>query len=96
MEGTDVLVHVEASYRKASSIPTLAPTGGELRTLLKHPASAAGTESSLLEPEVACAGGRSVLLATRISVDDEEETTATALLVFGEEGVSEGAPARIL
>ncbi|MFJ8862158.1 PQQ-binding-like beta-propeller repeat protein [Streptomyces sp. NPDC102451] len=85
MEGTDVLVHVQASYRKAGSIATLAPTGGELRTLLKHPASAAETESSLFEPKVAYAGGRSVLLATRISADDdEEEMAATALLVFGE------------
>ncbi|MFE4215151.1 PQQ-binding-like beta-propeller repeat protein [Streptomyces sp. NPDC056844] len=85
MEGTDVLVHVEASSRTAGSIATLAPTGGELRTLLKHPASAAGTESSLFTPEVAYEGGRSVLMASRISADDdEEEMAATALLVFGE------------
>uniref|UniRef100_A0AAU1LSC6 PQQ-binding-like beta-propeller repeat protein n=1 Tax=Streptomyces sp. NBC_00148 TaxID=2903626 RepID=A0AAU1LSC6_9ACTN len=85
MEGTDVLVHVEASYRTPGSVAALAPTGGELRTLLKHPASAAETESSLFEPEVAYEGGRSVLMATRISADDdEEEMAATALLVFGE------------
>ncbi|MFG2588967.1 hypothetical protein [Streptomyces sp. NPDC048438] len=49
------------------------------------------------EPEGASAGGRSLLLTTRISADDdEEETAATALRLFGEEGVPEGVPARIL
>ncbi|MFF5899441.1 PQQ-binding-like beta-propeller repeat protein [Streptomyces argenteolus] len=85
MEKGKVLVHVEAVYRGGGEIGTLAPSSGTYATLLKHPASAAGTESSLFVPKVAYREGRSYLLPQRISQDeDEEEKAATAVLVYGE------------
>ncbi|WP_406394563.1 PQQ-binding-like beta-propeller repeat protein [Streptomyces sp. NBC_00887] len=84
MEGTDVLIHVRASYSKGGGIALIAPTGGAPRMLLKHPASGAPTESLIFAPKAACAGGRSFLLPGRISSDeDEEEKAQTALMVFG-------------
>ncbi|MFD9539747.1 PQQ-binding-like beta-propeller repeat protein [Streptomyces sp. NPDC060022] len=84
MEGADVLLYVRASYRKGGALAVIAPTGGAPRTLLQHPASGAATESSLFAPKAAYAGGRSFLVPTRISSDeDEEEKAMTALMVFG-------------
>ncbi|MFD4690478.1 PQQ-binding-like beta-propeller repeat protein [Streptomyces sp. NPDC058463] len=84
MEGADVLLYVRASYRKGGALAVIAPTGGAPRTLLQHPASGAATESSLFAPKTAYAGGRSFLVPTRISSDeDEEEKAMTALMVFG-------------
>ncbi|MFD9500367.1 PQQ-binding-like beta-propeller repeat protein [Streptomyces sp. NPDC060035] len=84
MEGGDVLIHVRASYRKGGALAVIAPTGGTPRTLLQHPASGAGTESLLFAPKAAYVGGRSFLVPTRISSDeDEEEKAMTALMVFG-------------
>ncbi|MFI2783374.1 outer membrane protein assembly factor BamB family protein [Streptomyces sp. ALB3] len=84
MEGGKVLVHMEALYREGGEIGTLAPSTGTYATLLKHPESAAGTESSLFVPKVVYRDGRSYLLPQRISQDeDEEEKAATGVLVFG-------------
>lgn len=84
MEGADVLMHVRASYRKGGAIAVVAPTGGAPRTLLKHPASGASTESMIFEPKVAYTGGRSFVVPSRISSDDDEaEKAQTALMVFG-------------
>ncbi|MFE6038464.1 PQQ-binding-like beta-propeller repeat protein [Streptomyces sp. NPDC056452] len=84
MEGTDVLIHVRATYSKGGGLALIAPTGGEPRTLLKHPASGAATESLIFAPKAAYAGGRSFVLPGRISSDDDEEEKAqTALMVFG-------------
>ncbi|MFC5072529.1 PQQ-binding-like beta-propeller repeat protein [Kitasatospora cinereorecta] len=84
MEGGDVLIRVEPSYRKGGGIATVAPSGGALKTLLTHPASGAATEATLFQAKVAYVDGRSFLLASRISADDDaEEMAATALMVFG-------------
>ncbi|WP_327117710.1 PQQ-binding-like beta-propeller repeat protein [Streptomyces sp. NBC_01341] len=84
VEGGKVLVHVGAVYRTSGAIGTLEPSGGAYASLLRHPASAAETESSLFVPKVAYRDGRSFLLPQRISLDeDDEEKAATALLVFG-------------
>ncbi|WP_405810603.1 PQQ-like beta-propeller repeat protein [Streptomyces sp. NBC_01520] len=84
MEGDDVLVRVEPSYREAGSFATLAPSGGALKTLLQHPAAAAPTEATLFQAKAAYVDGRSFILASRISADDDaEEMAATALMVFG-------------
>ncbi|MFE9910019.1 outer membrane protein assembly factor BamB family protein [Streptomyces clavifer] len=84
MEGGDVLIRVEPSYRKGGEVATVAPSGGALKTLLRHPASGAATEATLFRSKVAYVDGRSFVLASRISADDDaEEMAATALMVFG-------------
>ncbi|MGA6875145.1 PQQ-binding-like beta-propeller repeat protein [Streptomyces pratensis] len=85
MEGGKVLVYVQAAYRKSGEIGSLDPATGAYTALLKHPESAAGTESTLFLPKVAYRDGRSFLLPQRISEDeDEAEKAATGVLVFGE------------
>ncbi|MCX5412017.1 PQQ-binding-like beta-propeller repeat protein [Streptomyces sp. NBC_00059] len=84
MDPGKVVVHVQAEYRTAGAIGTLDPSSGTFATVLKHPTSAAETESSLYVPKVVYRDGRSYLLPQRISADkDEEEMAATAVLVFG-------------
>ncbi|MFD4031579.1 PQQ-binding-like beta-propeller repeat protein [Streptomyces sp. NPDC058637] len=84
MEGDDVLIRVEPSYRKGGSFATLASSGGALRTLLRHPAAGAPTEATLFRARAAYVDGRAFVMASRISADDDaEEMAATALMVFG-------------
>ncbi len=85
LESGKALVHVQAAYRKSGEIGSLDPATGAYTALLKHPESAAGTESTLFLPKVAYRDGRSFLLPQRISEDeDEAEKAATGVLVFGE------------
>ncbi|MFF8913867.1 PQQ-binding-like beta-propeller repeat protein [Streptomyces sp. NPDC015032] len=85
MAGSDLLVQIEATYRRSGGLATIAPSGGALRTLLRYPASTSRVESSLFLPVVVYAGGRSFVMNSAVrEQNDKEELKAKTLIVFGE------------
>lgn len=84
MDGRNVIVRVEGTYRKGGAVATLAPTGGAPTMLLRHPASASKVESTFDAARLVYAGGRSILVCARVSAnDDEEEKKVKTFMVFG-------------
>ncbi|MFI7289664.1 PQQ-binding-like beta-propeller repeat protein [Streptomyces anulatus] len=66
-------------------IVALGPDGGAPQQVLRHPASAAATERTFTDPLVLYAGGRSLLMLTRVSgATDEEEMDLPAMIAFGD------------
>ncbi|MCX4534603.1 PQQ-like beta-propeller repeat protein [Streptomyces sp. NBC_00841] len=84
MNGRNVIVRVEGTYRKSGAVASLAPTGGAPTMLLRHPASATKAESSFDMARLVYAGGRSILVSARVSaIDDKEEKKVKTVMVFG-------------
>ncbi|MFJ1678398.1 PQQ-binding-like beta-propeller repeat protein [Streptomyces sp. NPDC088251] len=83
MAGSDLLVQIEATYRKSGGLATVAPSGGALRTVLRYPASTSRVESSLFLPRVVYTGGRSFLMSAAVREQgDKEELKAKTMIVF--------------
>ncbi|WP_327367894.1 outer membrane protein assembly factor BamB family protein [Streptomyces sp. NBC_01217] len=84
MEGGNVLLYVEAGYNKGGGIATLAPAGGTVQMVLKHPVSTAEIESSFYNSKIVYAGGRSFIASGRVSArNDEEELETKTMMAFG-------------
>ncbi|MFF2326927.1 MULTISPECIES: PQQ-binding-like beta-propeller repeat protein [unclassified Streptomyces] len=84
MEGGNVLLYVEARYNEGGGIATLAPTGGTVQMVLKHPASTAGIESSFYNEKIVYADGRSFIASGRVSArNDKEELETKTMMAFG-------------
>ncbi|MFJ1845847.1 PQQ-binding-like beta-propeller repeat protein [Streptomyces sp. NPDC088146] len=84
MEGGNVLLYVEAGYNKGGGIATLAPTGGTVNMVLKHPVSMSEIESSFYSSKIVYAGGRSFIASGRVSArNDKEELETKTMLAFG-------------
>ncbi|MET9656679.1 PQQ-binding-like beta-propeller repeat protein [Streptomyces sp. NPDC006510] len=84
VEGGKVLIHMGATKGKGGGIMSLAPTGGTLRPVLRHPASAAEVERGFSTPRVAYVNGRSLLMHAFVSgVTDEEEMAMRTMISFG-------------
>ncbi|MEV6395742.1 PQQ-binding-like beta-propeller repeat protein [Streptomyces sp. NPDC051907] len=84
MEGEEVLVYKDASYDKGGEVASIAPTGGEPKSILKHPASTAEIESSFFTSKTAYADGRFFLLSGRVSAgNDAEEKKTKTMMAFG-------------
>ncbi|MFD0338167.1 PQQ-binding-like beta-propeller repeat protein [Streptomyces sp. NPDC127117] len=85
VEGGKVLVYMDATKGKGGGIMSLAPTGGTLRPVLRHPASAAEVERGFSLPRVAYVNGRSLLMHAFVSgVTDEEEIAMKTMISFGD------------
>ncbi|MEU2669743.1 hypothetical protein ABZ622_12875 [Streptomyces sp. NPDC007164] len=85
VEGGKVLVYMDATKGKGGGIMSLAPTGGTLRPVLRHPASAAEVERGFSTPRVAYVNGRSLLMHGFVSgVTDEEEIAMKTMISFGD------------
>ncbi|MEV5198534.1 PQQ-binding-like beta-propeller repeat protein [Streptomyces sp. NPDC053720] len=85
VEGGKVLVYMNATKGKGGGIMSLAPTGGTLRPVLRHPASAAEVERGFPTPRVAYVNGRSLLMHGFVSgVTDEEEIAMKTMISFGD------------
>ncbi|MFJ7948905.1 hypothetical protein ACIQ6K_35560 [Streptomyces sp. NPDC096354] len=64
---------------------SLAPTGGTLQPVLRHPASAAEVERGFSAPPVAYVNGRSLLMHAFVSgVTDGEEIAMRTSISFGD------------
>ncbi|WP_335940114.1 outer membrane protein assembly factor BamB family protein [Streptomyces sp. PTD5-9] len=84
MEGSDVLLYVEAGYNKGGGIATLAPTGGAPKTLLQHPASTSRIESTFYNAKVVYEDGRCIVASGRVSArNDKEELETKTMMAFG-------------
>ncbi|MCT2542603.1 PQQ-like beta-propeller repeat protein [Streptomyces atratus] len=84
VEGGRALIYMDATKGKGGGIMSLAPTGGTLRPVLRHPASAAEVERGFSLPRVVYANGRSLLMHGFVSgVDDEEEIAMRTIISFG-------------
>ncbi|WP_327259133.1 outer membrane protein assembly factor BamB family protein [Streptomyces sp. NBC_01240] len=84
MEGADVLLYVEAGYSKGGGIATLAPTGGAVKMVLKHPVSTSQIESTFYDTKIVYAGGRSFIASGRVSArNDKEELETKTMMAFG-------------
>ncbi|MFF8913866.1 PQQ-binding-like beta-propeller repeat protein [Streptomyces sp. NPDC015032] len=84
MEGGNVLLYVEAGYNKGGGIATLAPAGGTVQMVLKHPVSASTTERSFYNSKIVYAGGRSFIVSGRVSArNDQEELETKTMMAFG-------------
>ncbi|MFF1833788.1 PQQ-binding-like beta-propeller repeat protein [Streptomyces sp. NPDC058231] len=84
MDGRNVIVRVDGTYRKGGGIATLGPEGGAPKMLLRHPASAAEAESSFSMARAVYAGGRSILVSATVSaINDKEEKKVKTVMVFG-------------
>ncbi|MFI6059884.1 PQQ-binding-like beta-propeller repeat protein [Streptomyces sp. NPDC051286] len=84
MDGRNVIVRVEGTYRKGGAVATLAPTGGAPTMLLRHPASASKVESSFGDARLVYADGRSILVCARVSaINDKEEKKVKTIMAFG-------------
>ncbi|MBL1291981.1 PQQ-binding-like beta-propeller repeat protein [Streptomyces sp. For3] len=86
LDGGKLLVHVAATTSRGGEIATLAPTGGEPRTLLTHPAATAAVEAGMTAAEVDYEDGRSLLTLPLVGTaeDDEAEMSTKTMLAFGE------------
>ncbi|MFC7923819.1 outer membrane protein assembly factor BamB family protein [Streptomyces cinereoruber] len=83
MEGSEVLLYVEAAYSKGGAVATLAPTGGAPKILLKHPASTAEIENNFYDASYAYGGGTFVLASGRVSASsDEKEKLVKTMMAF--------------
>ncbi|MER8090309.1 PQQ-binding-like beta-propeller repeat protein [Streptomyces sp. NPDC094048] len=84
MEGGNVLLYMKAGYNKGGGIATLAPTGGTVQMLLKHPVSTSQIENSFYNTKIAYADGRSFVLSGRVSArNDQEELETKTMMAFG-------------
>ncbi|MEU9846130.1 PQQ-binding-like beta-propeller repeat protein [Streptomyces sp. NPDC047985] len=84
MEGSDVLLYVEAGYNKGGGIATLAPTGGTPKMLLSHPASTSRIESTFYNSKIVYADGRCFVASGRVSAsNDKEELETKTMMAFG-------------
>ncbi|WP_406740230.1 PQQ-binding-like beta-propeller repeat protein [Streptomyces atratus] len=85
VEGGKVLIYMGATKGKGGGIMSLAPTGGALQPVLRHPASAAEVERGFSTPRVAYVNGRSLLMHAFVSADtDEEEIAKKTMISFGD------------
>ncbi|MFI8435142.1 PQQ-binding-like beta-propeller repeat protein [Streptomyces sp. NPDC079020] len=84
VEGGRVLMYLSATKGRGGGIMALAPTGGALLPVLRHPASAAQVERGFSDPLVAYGDGRSLLMHATVSgVTDEEEKAMLTMIAFG-------------
>lgn len=87
IEDGKVLLYLSPPDSKASTgggIMALGPQGGALRTVLKHPASAAEAEH-MFEPAIRYSDGRSLIATGRVSAEsDEEEMNLRTIIAFGD------------
>ncbi|MFJ7197937.1 MULTISPECIES: PQQ-binding-like beta-propeller repeat protein [unclassified Streptomyces] len=84
VEGGKALIYMDATKGKGGGIMSLAPTGGALQPVLRHPASAAEVERGFSIPRVAYVNGRSLLMHAFVSADtDEEEIALKTMISFG-------------
>ncbi|MFE8941794.1 PQQ-binding-like beta-propeller repeat protein [Streptomyces sp. NPDC007872] len=83
MEGSEVLLYVEAAYGKGGAVATLAPTGGAPKVLLQHPASTAEIENNFYDAAYAYGNGTFVLASGRVSAsNDKEEKLVKTMMAF--------------
>ncbi|PJN31196.1 hypothetical protein CG717_15540 [Streptomyces sp. CB02613] len=83
MEGGNVLLYMRPKYDTAGAIVTLPPTGGTVKTLLRHPAGAGRIENGFFSAKVLYQDGRSFIFSQRVSAsNDKEELEQTTMLVF--------------
>ncbi|MGW7365681.1 outer membrane protein assembly factor BamB family protein [Streptomyces sp. NPDC054841] len=84
MEGSSVLLYMEASYNAGGAVATLAPTGGKPAVILQNPASTAQIESSFWSPSLAYQDGRFFIASGRVSAsNDKEEKETKTMMAFG-------------
>nr|MDT0523218.1 hypothetical protein [Streptomyces sp. DSM 41633] len=70
---------------RGGGIYALPPTGGTLRPVLRHPASASEVETTFADKLAVYSGGRAVLMRTFIGGgDDEQEKSTVSMLAFGD------------
>ncbi|MFB9516277.1 outer membrane protein assembly factor BamB family protein [Streptomyces purpureus] len=81
MEGSEVLLYVDASYNKGGAVATLAPTGGTPKIVLQHPEATAEIENSFFGAKYAYGNGTFVVASDRVSArnDTEEKETKTMM-----------------
>ncbi|OCC09313.1 PQQ-binding-like beta-propeller repeat protein [Streptomyces sp. PTY087I2] len=89
VEGGRALIYLSPPRSKAKGvgggIVALGPQGGALEPVLRHPASAAATERTLVGSLVLYADGRSLLMRPHVSGDtDEEEMEMRTMIAFGD------------
>ncbi|MGP3638316.1 outer membrane protein assembly factor BamB family protein, partial [Streptomyces sp. 24-1644] len=89
VEGGKVLSYLSAgegdTKNKGGGIVALAPSGGALQPVLRHPSSAAAVERGFFTPRVVYADGRSLLMHAYVTgVTDEEEVALRTMIVFGD------------
>ncbi|QGZ49352.1 PQQ-binding-like beta-propeller repeat protein [Streptomyces sp. QHH-9511] len=83
MEGSDVLLYMDASYDTGGAVATLAPTGGAPKIILQHPASTAQIENTFYDPGFAYGNGTFVVTSGRVSAsNDKEEKEAKTMMAF--------------
>ncbi|MFQ6855096.1 PQQ-binding-like beta-propeller repeat protein [Streptomyces sp. 35M1] len=89
IEGGRALMYLSAPKSKAKrvggGIVTLGPQGGPLKSVLRHPASAAAAERTVAGPLVLYADGRSLLMRPHVfGYTDEMEMEMRTMMAFGD------------
>ncbi|KPC84081.1 PQQ-binding-like beta-propeller repeat protein [Streptomyces sp. NRRL S-4] len=85
-EGGRVLVYVAPTKKRGGEIATAEAAGGDLKTVLAHPAYTAGIEDGFAGGKIDYANGRSLVTRSVIGLeeDDNIEVTTKMLMAFGE------------
>ncbi|MGW8888360.1 outer membrane protein assembly factor BamB family protein [Streptomyces sp. NPDC055749] len=89
VEGGKVLNYLSPgegrNKKQGGGIVALAPTGGALQPVLRHPSSAAAVERGFFDPRVVYANGRSLLMHAYVTgPTDEEEIALRTVITFGD------------
>lgn len=89
VEGGKALSYLSAgegdTKTEGGGIVALAPTGGALQPVLRHPSSGAAVERGFFDPRVVYAGGRSLLMHAYVTgVTDEDELAMRTMIAYGD------------
>ncbi|MFB6815970.1 PQQ-binding-like beta-propeller repeat protein [Streptomyces sp. NPDC056347] len=85
MENGRLQLYVEPETKKGGAIAALSPTGGTPQLLIQHPDAGSPTERSLFQPRVVHRDGRSLLMTTFVSgEEDGDEMRAKTMEMFGD------------
>lgn len=83
-EGGKLLMYVHAAEGKGGGIASLPSTGGTPQFVRRHPASGADLERGIYEPRVAHTGGRTLVMASRLSgITGDDEVDMRSMVAFG-------------
>lgn len=83
MQGSSVLLYMDAKYDKGGALATLAPTGGAPKIVQQHPASTSEIENDFYSARYAYANGTFVIASGRVSAtNDAEEKETKTMMAF--------------